>query len=121
MKLDHEYVRNIMLTLESMDGYPEAGRILEKIKDKYSSEQFIYTFKKLNEAGFIKYVDKSTFDDFIAERCEITWMGHEFLDNIRSPQVWEEAKKSVLQKVESVSIQIISQVAATIIKSTMGL
>ncbi|RHW48263.1 hypothetical protein DS832_01480 [Bombilactobacillus bombi] len=51
----------------------------------------------------------------------MTFKGHEYLDNIRDPQVWKETKQTVFQTAKSASLSIFSSVAAKIITSKLGL
>ena len=121
MKLDHGYVRHILIVFESLDGYPDTNQLYKKLTQFSPKEQFDYTFKKLIEAGFVKGINASGMTSFGYISCEITWDGHAFLDNIKNDTIWKQTTKTVFTKVGDASLQIISQVAAAIIAKQMGL
>lgn len=124
MKLDRDCVRDFLLALESL----EQGQLLTS--DNYQSfpplasyerDVIIYTAEKLDEAGFInvKFMPVLGGDKpFFA--TSITWYGHQFLDNIRDEGVWKETKK-IASKVTSVSLGILADIAASVMKKSLGL
>lgn len=125
MRLNHECVRDILLTMESLD----YGEIL-KLRDyknkpllaKYSEEDFVYTVKKLKEADYVSASIapgiQGTFLRFSVD--SVTWLGHQFLDTVRDNAVWEETK-SITSKVAGVSLSILSDVAKDVLKKALGL
>lgn len=124
MKLNHECVRDILLTLESL---PEDECIdsedhveYEKIS-KYNKEDFIYTVQRLIEANFINVGVLSSFGGKSYSVNSLTWDGHQFLDNIRDNNVWSETKNKVGTAVGSASLSILAEVAASYIKGKFGL
>jgi Hypothetical protein (DUF2513) len=43
---------------------------------------------------------------------ELTWQGHELLDKIRNPTIWDAIRADVKAKgLESVSLEVIKQIA----------
>lgn len=119
MKLLHDCVRDVMLYLE--DNLEDTYFINSKsiILKKYSSKDITYTLKKLAEAGFIE-IDKVTFENNFNIKC-MTYYGHQFLDNIRDNTIWKKSLKKVSNFVGSASIEIISSVASSLIKSQLGI
>lgn len=124
MKLNHECVRDILLTLESL---PENECIVsedhgeyEKIR-KYERSDFIYTVQKLMEANFINVKSLSSLGGNSYSVNSLTWDGHQFLDNIRDNNVWSETKNKVGTAVGSASLSILAEVAASYIKGKFGL
>ncbi|MFS8541588.1 MAG: DUF2513 domain-containing protein [Tissierellales bacterium] len=118
MKLNHECVRDLMLYIEENLEYGYLIKVNDvKIKD-YSQDEIIYAADKLLEAGYLDGQKIVTLSDKIPEITitSITWNGHQFLDNIRDNKVWEHTK-SILSKFSSVSINIISNVAAQVISN----
>jgi hypothetical protein len=79
----------------------------------------------LYEAGYLRCepVTSSTSDRIVRViPFDLTWDGHEFLDKIRSPHIWDE----VLAKVKehgftSASIDFIKQLADKAIRKRLGL
>ena len=118
MELKHECVRDVMLYLESNQKLHEIISSNSIKIDKYSYDDILYSIMKLTEAG---YIDASK-PDFcsIAPIKGITYSGHMFLDNIRDDNVWKETTKTI-SGLKSVSLDIISQVAAAIILKMVGI
>ncbi|WP_197529076.1 DUF2513 domain-containing protein [Aeoliella mucimassa] len=51
----------------------------------------------------------------------MTWAGHDFLDSIRSNEVWNDTKKSIANAGVGVTLAIITELAKTCIKQKLGL
>ncbi|MEI2357431.1 DUF2513 domain-containing protein [Mesobacillus zeae] len=124
MKLNHDCVRALLLVVE--DDTSGGYLFLRHLKaapslSAYSDDEILYTASKLREAGFVhaKPVRGSNkiMDMVISE---ITWEGHEFLDNIRDHKVWK-ATKEATSKVASTSITIVADVAKSYISKKLGL
>ena len=115
MILNHDCVRDLMLFAEenlNMHNYIKCSTL--EI-NHYSTDELIYAASKLIQANYLegkiqKYIDGNI--EVIV--TSITWKGHEFLDNIRDNGVWDKTK-NVVGKLSSVSINLISNVAAQII------
>lgn len=124
MKLDRDCVRDFLLALESLG--PGQTLTSENYKSipflaSYERDVIIYTAERLDEAGFInvKFMPVVGGDKpFFA--TSITWYGHQFLDNIRDDRVWKETKK-IASKVTSVSLGILADIAASVMKKSLGL
>ena len=115
MILNHDCVRDLMLFAEenlNMHNYIKCSTL--EI-NHYSTDELIYAASKLIQANYLegkiqKYIDGNI--EVIV--TSITCKGHEFLDNIRDNGVWDKTK-NVVGKLSSVSINLISNVAAQII------
>lgn len=115
MRLNNECVRDLLLAIEENLGINDKVSIDDFELPNYSYDELIYTALKLIEAGFIngdssKMIDGSIF----VYVSSLTWDGHKFLDNIRDNEVWRKTK-SIVSKFSSVSLGIISNVAAQVI------
>ncbi|MED1790351.1 DUF2513 domain-containing protein [Brevibacillus laterosporus] len=124
MELKHDCVRNILLTLES-SGYEEILTLRNYVEkpliSDYDDIDIVYACEKLVEAGFINASIKRLSGNSITLRIKsITWDGHQFLDNIRDDSIWRETKQ-VSSKVASASLGILSDVASSLLKKTLGL
>lgn len=124
MKLDQDLIRNLLLELESQE---YASSLNEKQLREFSDEkgvdwkQLIYTIQRLNEARYIDAkINYANNDVYSVNISNITYEGHQFLDNIRDKNVWEMTKKR-LSNIASVSLPIIKEVASAIIKDQLGL
>jgi len=124
MKLDRDCVRDFLLYVESL-GHEQVvtSDDLENISalSKYDVETITYTVEKLDEAGYLNVKFMRVLgggSPFFVN--SITWDGHHFLDNVRDDGIWKETKK-ITSKVASVSVGILSDVAASVLKKTLGL
>ncbi|HGO2866428.1 TPA: DUF2513 domain-containing protein [Staphylococcus aureus] len=115
MKLNHDCVRHLLLEIETNKKISEP--LTEyNFKDnvvfgKYDFETVMYTLLKLEEAKFVDV--KFLWEDghvYGYAINDITWSGHEFLDNIRDTQTWKEVKK-VANKTTSISETLLSKLA----------
>lgn len=124
MKLDRDCVRDFLLTLESLDHSQKLTSDNYKsfpLLSSYDPEVILYTAERLEEAGFINIRFMPVLGgDKPFSATSITWYGHQFLDNIRDDGIWKETK-NITSKVASVSLGILSDVAASVMKKTLGL
>lgn len=118
MRLNHECVRQIMLTIESDISYNDSlgkEKLLEHPKlQSFTEDEILYAVLRLDEADFIK-CDIAPGDDSLIYHLSLnglTWSGHEFLDNIRDNKVWAFVKQTA-SKTASASLPILAQLAAT--------
>ncbi|WP_040981017.1 DUF2513 domain-containing protein [Oceanobacillus jeddahense] len=121
MKLNKDCVRNLLLYIEKQElGKHIYKSELENVFGKefnYSPEEIEYATRKLKEANFIhangSFENGSWIDYGISE---ITWDGHQFLDNIRDNKVWKIVKKSA-SKLSSISLTLMSKIAWSVIEN----
>lgn len=111
IKLIKDCVRETLLYIEANQQYDEILEMSYMKSDKFSHDEICYTCERLAEAGYLDIFRDLTGNISIKH---ITYTGHELLDNIRDEKVWS-LTKSILSKLESVSIEIISQTASNVI------
>ena len=117
MKLDHECVRDILIYVEDTLGLKQFLTVEEDVLPQYSVNDVVYAAEKLIEAGYLNGKIRNTMDQGslpIVTIASLTWVGHSYLDNIRSNTVWEPTK-SVIAKIGSASLGMAGQIASTII------
>jgi Hypothetical protein (DUF2513). len=119
MKLNHDAVRFVLLTIES--DVPMNGEVFnDHFHNKgFNNDEIDYAIKQLVDSGHIDAINQSTFTESLFAISGITWIGHGLLDNIRDNNVWGEAKK-VAGKFASVSIDILSQIAVQVIGNAIS-
>ena len=118
MKLNPNCVRDILLELEKLP-YQHSCKIdtLSNALPTYDKDELSYTCLKLSEAN---YINISTVNAIgmpgpaIHSINDITFYGHEFLNNIRSDSVWNNVK-AVGSKVGASSISAFSQIATGVV------
>lgn len=86
------------------------------------ASEISYHMTLLIEAGLVNGQLSQTIGpeikDFIAQR--LTWKGHEFLDAIRSDTVWQKTKKAFVDEGLSMTLDLVKEVAVSIIKTTLS-
>lgn len=120
MKLNQDCIRDLLLYLEDNLSYTTEININTLTLKNYSEEELVYTAERLIEADFLFCIQSRGFEIPVIIARNITYEGHQFLDNIRDDGVWKQTKK-IASKLSSASIQIISNVAAQVISKQMGL
>lgn len=132
MKLNPDYIRDVLLYLEENLVYEDTGdgslehkpitmhQIAENLhKEKnYDINDINYSIEKLIEARLITPGASATGKNKSILYCpitDITWGGHQFLNNIRSTTIWE-ATKSKAKEIGGISITGLSIIATSIIQ-----
>ena len=122
MKLNYDCVRSVLLTVEKSKTIDEelnlnpltVETIFEQLP-KYEDNEILYTIEKLKEAGYINAALKFAAGHFIdGAVSSITYSGHEYLDNIREPEVWRKVK-AMLKNAGATTLPLILQAAQMLI------
>lgn len=95
MKRDMELVRAILLALEAVT---EGQRIPNPLTVEGYSEQAIgHHVYLMGQAGLLEVADITAMDSLSSQALpiEITWAGHDFIDTMRSQEVWEQTKQAL--------------------------
>ncbi|OHR53655.1 DUF2513 domain-containing protein [Staphylococcus sp. HMSC061G12] len=115
MKLNHDCVRLLLLEIESNKriGEPLTEHNFKDniVFKKYGFDTVMYSLLKLNEAEYLNVQllwESGSVESFLIN--DVTWKGHEFLDNIRDNNTWKEVKK-VANKTSSMSLTLLSKLA----------
>lgn len=126
MKLNYDCVRSVLLTVEKSKTIDEelnlnpltVETIFEQLP-KYEDNEILYTIEKLKEAGYINAALQFAAGHFIdGAVSSITYSGHEYLDNIREPEVWRKVK-AMLKNAGAITPPLISQAAQMLIGSQL--
>ena len=124
MKLLEDNVRNVLLDMEEYmklhDDWTNEDIIDAIRRTKISSDDYVYTIDSLLDGGYIIGKRQRTMDGYIYMIKSISFSGHQFLDTVRSPEIWRQTK-SLTSKFEGVTIEILSQVATNLISKQLGL
>jgi Hypothetical protein (DUF2513) len=119
LKRDMELVRDLLLVIEQNDDRRE----LEIPKD-WDREVVAYHLKILDQAGYVKNNTKWADNKPMWLIASLTWEGHEFLDAIKSDNVWEKTKDGVKKKgleLGNIPLDVLKEFASIQIKSILGL
>lgn len=116
MKIDHEYLKELLEAFESAKKATTDINDLSKAGFDYSDEKFIFHIEILSDSyciescygrdlGFVRGVDGHLSWGVVPLR--LTAKGHEFLESIRNEEVWSkiknEFKDSSIDTIFSVS------------------
>lgn len=121
MKLNLDCMRDILLVIEQC-GYQEMPSFQKVVNSLpgYSIDDISYSCEKLYEAEFIDAIQKN----HIRGQCpiikirNITYSGHQFLDDIRNDNNWGKIKE-IASSIGSTSVNAISQIAASVISAAI--
>lgn len=94
MKLRLECVKDVLEELEELPIGSHNLHTFRKCIEKYGEEDVLYTLVKLSEAEYINADVRRTMDGrpHIGGIFDLTFAGHEFLNSIRLPGIWERIK-----------------------------
>ncbi|WP_026784898.1 DUF2513 domain-containing protein [Pleomorphomonas koreensis] len=93
---DMELIRALLLKLEAIPKHPASNMTIDP-NDKevavpgYEVEQIAYHLELIDEAGFID--NANIHPSYGIGFRKLTWDGHDFLDSIRDPDVWNKTKQ----------------------------
>ncbi len=118
MKRNWELVREILLALEnkksSLD-YLEPEQI-----ESYDPEAVSYHIQILDEAGLIEgHCTQAMGSPLYCYAKRLTWIGHEFLDEIRSETVWNRTKSLLKERGIALSFEAISMAVKSVISAML--
>lgn len=119
MKRNMDLVRDILLALEEYEhGIFEGSLNIEG----YTSEQVAYHVYLLGKAGLLVAMDTTDDQSLSPEAIprNLTWQGHEFIENSRDPSIWEQSKL-VINKAGGASLAIWSEVLKQTVLSNLGI
>lgn len=126
MKLNYDCIRDILLTIEEIPNRKDE-LILANFKSynklsKYNEDEIQYNALKLLQEKYViglKISDNDTTT--VLFLTDLTWLGHELLNDIRSETVFNQTKEKIIKSVGSASLTIFQQLASTIVLKTLGL
>lgn len=98
MRLNPDCMRDILLVAEDHlplnDSLPMTDLI--SLLPNYSEDELTYTCLKLKEGGFLKIFDIPVNRGFIVNEIQqLTYEGHQFLENIRDQSTWNKVKQKL--------------------------
>ena len=115
MRLNNDSIREMLLKIEAVTDGIANYEITSFCKAEFPgipADEAVYHVKYLLDADFMQGKN-GYFRD-------VTPTGRNFLNNVRDDKVWAETKK-VTAKVGSVAINVLSEIAASVIKKMFGL
>ena len=90
MKRDMDLIRSLLLEIESKhDG---SGRPVDVLAEGRAKPEVVEHLFMLEEAGFIEAKNASSMSGRNIIVLRMTWQGHEFLNSIRDPEIWQKTR-----------------------------
>lgn len=122
MKRDLDLIRDILLHIEAMP--PEQTDLSSKqLKNLCANEATIAShIKLLLDNKFIEVThcvpQNENKDIYFITR--ITMSGYDYLDTIRNPKIWEATKEKLKSIGGTVSLEVVKDVAISVVRSYLG-
>ncbi len=120
MKRDMDLVRKLVFAIEDN---PEGFASDTLGIDGFTEEQIGYHLSIMLDAGLINGSEVAELDSSSpqAMASSLTWAGHDFAEAARSEALWNQAKKTIKEKVGSVSIELLKEYLQSLAKSALGM
>lgn len=118
MKRDMDLVRDILLQVDASTERLDMGALLSEGADDEGDEGQVLAYHLqmlIQQAGLLKGVDAGVLEGPYWIDLQLTWAGHEYLDQVRDPEIWKQAKAGA-KKAGGMSLDIIGAVAKGLIK-----
>lgn len=121
MKLNLDCVRDILLTIEK---HPIPMNLnfynFCELLPNYSKDEILYCCKRLYEANYLnlKFISIQNCKPQLDEIGDLTFYGHEFLENIKNDTNWNKTKNIAL-KVGSFSFEVIKEISTSVISDVI--
>ena len=134
MKRDMDIVRKLLLETEAL----ESSKVLQVVYfDRGTAAALGIAGREASDIGdAAELYNASLLADARLANCDLrryshgtgeirieslTWEGHEFLDSIRSEEVWRRSKSRLAESIEGVSFTVIKKIAEDIAEKMLGL
>ena len=114
-----DLVRKMLISIED---YEHGFAPKQIVIDNYTQDQIGYHATILIESGLVLGHEsqargaKSPYSSI----TRLTWAGHEFLDTIREPSRWQQAK-DMIQKAGGASLSVWGNLLTEILKKNLGI
>lgn len=124
MKRDMDFVRDLLFQIEDgqklFNTLPKSqaaalGLSADEAIDDELAAKLEQHLELLESAGFAEFHRSGGGAWF---NPKLTWTGHEFLDNVRDKDIWEQAKTGV-ENVGGAGLDLLSQLAKGLIKTQL--
>lgn len=119
MKRDWEMIRKILLEVESLA--PNALLTLDSFPEE-DYQAISYHLEILAEAGILKGKIHKTpgGSPHQFHLIQLTWLGHNLIDAIRSEAIWQEIQCTLAAKNVTISVDFILSIAQAFFKKTLS-
>lgn len=101
-------VRGVMLALEAEDGPFFMTLDTPAMGGTEDVRETVEYIMMLHSAGFLESAQRNVY--------RISWAGHEFLDSVRDPEIWQKTKEGA-GKVGSWGVKLLADMATGFIRA----
>jgi Hypothetical protein (DUF2513) len=118
MKRNMDLVRQILIAMDDHDhGFAPDMNI-----EGFTEEEIGYHCYLMDDAGLIEAADATTLGSStpFALPIKLTWSGHEFLENSKDQNVWDQTKQAI-DKLGGASFSIWTSVMTKIVMQNLGI
>lgn len=121
MRRDMDLIRDLMLALEALPESPGGVHQLTPgegvlASDAYGKDTVAYHLQLIEEAKLIQTFEASYGGEVLFNR--LSWAGHDFVDSVRSPEVWAKTKKGA-EAAGGFTVDLLKDLAKGFIKKQL--
>lgn len=119
MERNMDLMRDILLQTEKSTKSPLGWVILDL--PEYKQNDISYNVVLLGEVGFLEVQNLTHMgpDGYKFSPKRLTYKGHEYLDNIRDPEIWRKTKEGA-SKIGGFSLDLLAGIAKGLIKQKIS-
>ncbi len=116
MKRDMDYIRQLLLNIEASDSPPSLPQLLPSNPDEFDRQKLHDHLRMLSEeAGFVSGTTIGALKERYWFDLRLTWLGHDFLDSVRDPEIWAKTKAGA-EKAGVFTIGLLKDLATGFVK-----
>src|ERR1700693_1465649 len=114
MKRDLDLIRDILLAVENWNS-PQPLTLASLEYEGKTKQEIGYQLELLEDAGYIEvriikdHVGIGYLDAYIVR---MKMAGHEYLDTVRSPEVWKKTKTTLEKVGGGAALEVVKQIAS---------
>lgn len=123
MRRDLDLIRTILLAVEAAP----AGTMIRNTNIEAPGFEPVAVSEHvqlLTDAGYLDANISAELNPSRPRECHIhglTWQGHDYLDTVRSPEIWMNTKQALAKAGGSAALEVVKQVASALMKQQLGL
>ena len=125
MELNYDLVRDILIEYAQSEhtSGPKAQELIDfAAKKECSYDELTFTLARMYEGGLITKSPQLIGNSYkLTEPGNLTWQGNEYLNSVRTQNVWNEAKNKIKELGLKVSFETIAFLAKSIVAKKLGL
>jgi hypothetical protein len=115
MKRDWDLLRELLLKIEAAK-QPSFEELMGSGNSNSELDSAAYQMRMLiDDAMYVRGVDANYMGGHNWLNLELTWQRHEFLDNVRDPEIWSKTKAGA-KKAGNLSVDVLGALAKGFIK-----